>query len=502
MITEYSKMKILIILLLMFTVNLAEGQDYQNICSEGTTLFKSPASFLKAFRRDSLYLSGSNDTTFLSYRTILPIPNSYCYDTNGGSILGRKIIKNYNGWFNFFNRANDTIYLNCQGGPGSTWKFMNLPNGCYLHAQITSIISDTVLGMIDSVKVITLQAKDQNNINIQHIFNQKQIKLSKNYGLSKMFDAYLMPNDTLPFLLAGKSSVMLGIQNLHWKEIYDFDTGDVFHYFGTINMVGNGGNWSKIYRVLSKTTYGNNDSVEYTMEYCNHTFVGVPPQYIDTFDTIAVKYNWLSLTSNNPWVNSLPEEFTPTGDFSAKFYQNINQFNGRHMKGTVRNRYVFSPDDNCWIWFIGNHTPYYTNNYVKGLGLTYSGVYVIPDYTPEYSTENLVYFKKGSEIWGTPVSADCHTLVHVNDLNPVPAAKVTIFPNPVTTVATIYVENLDLRTEPEIIMNDMLGRTVFRSGIQNKLTHFNRNEIQNGAYILFIANRREIICKPIVLVLN
>lgn len=91
------KVKILIILLLMFTVNLAEGQNYQNKCSQGTTLFKSPAFFLKEFSRDSLFLSGSNDTTFFSYRTILPFPNSYCYDTNGGSILGRKIIKNFIG---------------------------------------------------------------------------------------------------------------------------------------------------------------------------------------------------------------------------------------------------------------------------------------------------------------------------------------------------------------------------------------------------------------------
>jgi hypothetical protein len=61
---------------------------------------------------------------------------------------------------------------------------------------------------------------------------------------------------------------------------------------------------------------------------------------------------------------------------------------------------------------------------------------------------------------------------------------------------------LNLSTEPEIIMNDMLSRTVFRSGIQNKLTHFKRKEIQNGAYILFIENKGEILCKPIVLVLN
>ncbi|MEI7727551.1 MAG: T9SS type A sorting domain-containing protein [Bacteroidota bacterium] len=496
-------MKYLTILLVVILPVFIYGQDFQFVCSPGTTYYKSPVNSLKAFRRDSVVTSGVNDTTFYSYRTILNVDGNPCKDTIGGSVLGRKIFKRHDGWFHFFNRANDTIFLNSQGVVGTTWKFCNLPNSCYLQAEIISIGMDSVLGIPDEVKIISLQAKNNIHVNIPHIFNQKQIKLSKHYGFSQMFDVYLMPNDTTIFKLCGKTDLSLGFQNLKWQEIFNYDPGDIFHYRGSFTGYGNGGGWSEIYKVLSKTTYGNNDSVEYIMEYCKREVVGgYPPTVYNTWDTITVRYNWEQLDLNNQWALRLPEEFVPSAGFADLYYQNVNVFNGREMKGRIRNRYSFSNSANCWAWFGGGGTPYYTYNYTKGLGNTSYSYFVIPELNPVYSDENLVYFQKGTETWGTPVSTACNILLPVDENTVKSNMKVHIIPNPVVSSSTITIENFDISTHPVLQIIDIYGRSVFLCGVQCNQTVFNRNDIPAGLYILRIMDHDGIGCSSRMVIIN
>ena len=491
-------MKRTVIFIAVWLPLTVHSQDFQNICSPETTYYHSPAFYLKAFRMDSAIVSGINDTTFYSYRTILDVDTSYCMDTIGGSILGRKVFKRHDGWFFFFNRDQDTVFLNSQGTAGSVWKFSNLPNNCYLQAQITSIITDTILGIQDQVKVITLQAKNSNNINIPHIFNQKQIKLSNHYGLSLTYDFWLFPADTVPYKIAGKTCLSLGTGNLRWQEIYNYDTGDVFHYQGSFNSQYTGGVWSKILTVLDKVVYGNNDSVEYIMEYCKHEVVGYPPEYYNTYDTITVKYNWTILDINNAWAWRLQNEFAPSGGFSDGFFQNINVFNGRQMKGHVINGYYFY-QDSCWMPWGGWGYPYLNYHFTEGLGLTLYSYYVIPQYIPEELGENLVYFKKGTETWGIPVSPNCSMLVDVEDKKVSFLSKIHIFPNPVSTQGNILIDNLDLTTNPEIVILDLYGRQVFHSLIQTNPFIINRGNIPAGMYMINIKDYKGVKRPSVIL---
>jgi len=129
-------MKKLLFPLLFFWVNILVAQNYQNICSPGTTYYKDNSGNLKAFRRDSVVLMGNNDTMFISYNAIRDTGGT-CRDTSNGSILGRKILKKHNGWFCFFNRYQDSISLNTQATLNQTWKFCDLPSGSYIQAQVT-----------------------------------------------------------------------------------------------------------------------------------------------------------------------------------------------------------------------------------------------------------------------------------------------------------------------------------------------------------------------------
>jgi len=47
-----------------------------------------------------------------------------------------------------------------------TWKFCALPHQSYIQATVTSIVNESVLGMIDQVKTITFQAKNSSNVNL------------------------------------------------------------------------------------------------------------------------------------------------------------------------------------------------------------------------------------------------------------------------------------------------------------------------------------------------
>ena len=229
-------MKKLIILLLCFSGGVMYAQDYQNICSPGTTFYQNNTGIIKAFRQDSVYPQGNNDTVFLSYRTIRPFNVNGCYDTTNGSILGRRIFKKHDGTFCFFNWNKDTLRIRTQAVLNDTWKFCDLPGGSRIDARVTAIYQDSVLGLTDEVKVITFQAKDLNGNNIAHFLNQKTIKLTRHYGISGTYDLYFMPdiesNDGSSYSLAGKTNPSLGIRNLAWKDIYNFDAGDEFHWNG------------------------------------------------------------------------------------------------------------------------------------------------------------------------------------------------------------------------------------------------------------------------------
>jgi len=50
--------------LFIIFANILFSQNYQNICTNGLTFYKDNANNIKAFRLDSMYLPGSNDTIF------------------------------------------------------------------------------------------------------------------------------------------------------------------------------------------------------------------------------------------------------------------------------------------------------------------------------------------------------------------------------------------------------------------------------------------------------
>ena len=233
-------MKRIFIIFLVVVPFFLHAQNYQNICSPGITFFNDSVYNMGAFRRDSAIHQTNGDTLFISYRAIRDTAYGLfqCSDTTQGSVLGRKILRTSSGWFYFFNRYNDTLKLKTQATLNETWKFCQLTGGSYIQASVTNIINDSVLGQPDQVKIITFQAKNSGNVNISHQMNGQIIHLSKHYGLTRFFDVFSIPDNIFIYELAGKASPPIGIQDFGWRDVYNYNVGDIFHYLGNGSSSG------------------------------------------------------------------------------------------------------------------------------------------------------------------------------------------------------------------------------------------------------------------------
>ncbi|MEI6898621.1 MAG: T9SS type A sorting domain-containing protein [Bacteroidota bacterium] len=479
-------MKRTLLFCLLISPNLIHSQNFRNICSPGTTLFQSPSGEVKAFRRDSVYPKASLDTTFISYRTIRENP-TWCSDTTNGSVLGRKVYAKSNGWFYFFNASGDSIAINTGASLNAAWKFCNLPGNSYIEAKVTSILTDTVLGFPDQVKIITFQAKNGSN-NITHILNQRSIRLSKHNGLSKMLDVFHIPNDTLIYSLAGKTNPPLGVQALTWNQIYEFNIGDEFHYTGA-DCWGTTYLYSKneIYNVIGKTVYGN-DSVTYQMEYCRKDTMGAPtPGSTRVHDTLNITYNFHKLATDNPWFSKLPEEFINEYNLASS-YGTYTDYGDRKTQSAFFQKYMvdnFNPG--CWV-FLGQPECWgiFQNEvrYAAGLGNAYYHeiCYANGMYT-HFKSNSLVYYQKGSQTWGTPIALDCWTLTTVQPRAKSKQCDLQILPNPVTSFATIFTTGINPGDKAIYRITDLLGKTILTI-IANEPVKISRSDFSPGIYLI------------------
>ncbi|MEI7897241.1 MAG: T9SS type A sorting domain-containing protein [bacterium] len=481
-------MKNFLIIFLFSWVKLVFAQDYQNICTPGTTFFQGNDGYFKAFRLDSQELPGSSDTIFYSYRairdsTLFPFD---CRDTSNGDALGRKTWKRHDGWFWFFNKKNDTIKINSQAAVNQSWKYCSLPGNGYLQATVSAIITDSVAGTTDLVKVIFFQAKNASGNNMSGIFNQKEIKLSQHYGLSKVYDIYHTPFDTLELVLIGKTSPLLGIQPFTWADVYDFNIGDEFHYSGhDTYSAGATVQWKSIKKILGKTVYGNSDSVHYRVEECKKRWYPVPPPNTSSMhDTLVESYNFILLASEEA-ISMLPDEFQRHEMQAAACSRRFSEFNHRQEQVYDVNGYQWDWTNGCFsdpfeLWGPVSH-------YAPGLGLT-NWIYQLADVTVEEHTSDLVYFRKATEVWGTQVATDCSILLGTEEKVSSPGPSIGVIPNPAETEVRIQLDNFRPEKSFRFSLYDYSGEKVRDGNFTSKTFTINRDGLAPGLYLLVITD--------------
>ena len=480
-------MKKIILLLFLIAPILLHAQDYTNICSAGPAFYKKmTTTTVKSFKYTSFTVA-AGDTTFATFAAIRD-SGAVCLDTTKGSIFGRKIYRvGATKTFFFFNKKRDTVRVETKGQVGYTWKFVNLSAGTYLEANVISMAPDTVIGILDDVMLIQLQAKRYDGTLVASPWNGKFLKLSKHYGLSRTFDMLNVPFDTTYYTLVGKSHPVIGLQDFGWKEVYNFNIGDVLHFSGYDNGLAPGqtSTWKEIKTVFAKTTYGANDSVQYKFDRCRSTVTNPGSNHVYIHDTLIVKYNFRTL-ANDSSIMRFPDQFVRQNIYASQFDRYMKTYNDHQTKKVGEDKYRFI--NSCFL--IPSGSVILNRSYTEGLGLA---EYFRDDQTTQ-NYYKLVYFKKGSEIWGSPVGTQCSPLLDIQEQPSVTTQQVRIVPNPMKNQAELVIDGINLNDGIQFVIFNLVGKEVFRQNVYSNHMTFEKNSLPAGLYI-YIVTGKETIAK-------
>jgi len=119
------------------TITSSGSELYEHLFGWANFLQKDePPTWWKHLKQQASLYPAGGDTIFYSFSTIRDTAAD-CKDTTKGSIFGRKVYRhNTDLMFLFFNKRNDTIFVNAKAILNETWKFVNLNITTFLEAKL------------------------------------------------------------------------------------------------------------------------------------------------------------------------------------------------------------------------------------------------------------------------------------------------------------------------------------------------------------------------------
>ena len=472
----------LVLWLIGWTVSCM-AQNYQLIQPNHVNHFLADREIL-SIRIDSMQTVGAK-THYYNHKTMAPTDpiNLFCALIQvDSSWLGTSIEVDTNGFYTFKNHQNKSLMVYSQAALNVSWTFYDWANGDYIDAEITSIDTMTILGVLDSVKTISFQARNMGLL-VSHPINNKTIRFSKNHGLIDWFAIGNFPDKLDEYHLVGTTNGNLGIANLEAAGIFDYEVGDEFHIRSEYRAGTSPWSYRISYRrdiVLDKRMSNNQDTIIYTFQVCENSYQNltmVPdPDTLFTIDTIQEAV----LLSSKEW-SALSYELREDGQSYAVFV--IDDVFNRLTKRFDQEYYRPQPDSSCWALFLGSAPPY--RDYIKGLGGLYQ------EHPDPWAAQDrkLVYYNKNGETAGTPLTIQClHTstvmLAGVDD-------QVQIYPNPFQHKTTISIQNFDVNDDWTLELYNSLGKQLRSVSIQDAQFDLEKAGLPAGMYICQLHNQQK-----------
>ncbi len=474
-------------LLLIFFIggaSLANAQDWRALRTNGSYLYNTVYGVIMAYRVDTAWASGS-DSVFRSFPVIQQL-NSNCYSPSEGSWIGRLCVVKPNGDNVFTNYRYDSIVMKTHAGLGASWVMCDTGN---VVATVVAVRDTNFCGLNDTVKIIALSST------ISYI-NGTLCILSKHYGLISTPDLFHFPDDPMMsfydhYSLVGMSNPPNGLQNLTREETFTYNVGDEFHWY---NFFTNGGfinpyheieSWA-IYRVLEKVPTLTSDTLKYRFERCKklreyyHNFSKDSTSEIFTnfHDTIVIIH--LLNTSEVAGFDQLPgtEVYNTYGEL-------FEHTMGLHMSGLRAKSFPA-----IYQFYSMMYPACWTRLSVDACGAStfyYDGIYGYEfecSYFTEQESDQLMYYKKGSIVWGTPYN--CEELLSDEFNESISSKLLTIAPNPATDHVDITLKNAIAGLNFELF--DLTGTIVKQALLKDPVTSIGCEDLHAGLYIYRITN--------------
>lgn len=409
------------------------------------------------------------------------------------SWIGSKIIVKEDGTNIFFNKEEDSIKIETLAKLNETWTSYQKEDSLIIKAEIINWDTTSFLGITDSVKTIGFQAYDENMDSLAHEVNEMTIAISKYHGFVRTLNFYLFPligedvfvHPLKQYELAGLSQPDVGLDNLTWFDIHDYQIGYEIHILFESESSGQGVNSEEttktIYKYIGRSDF--EDSIQYTIHRKKHiysysTYEGeeyITNEYYD--DTISKKIY------PNAFFDALPESVNPESNLIDNYQRMFadppyNESDGNVSKRDLSNLYAFFPiEGDCWgAQFSKNKI----KRYLKGLGGPYY-YYTSPGY---WKSRDLVYYEKGDETWGNPLEIN----VGIDQINS-KEARVKVIPNPASERISIRFKYPDALPAGFKLFNNQ-GRLVKTKNLQKKITELNILNLSKGIYIYQIINKK------------
>lgn len=441
---------------MMSVGSVAFAQNYSVLQAEKTFLYEGSEGYIYGMRVDSVSQQG-DDVIFHLLKNLQAV-NGYCYIPEGPSWLGDKILIRPNGESVFYNINIEPVTIKTQANLNETWICYTSASVSF-RATVSSIEEGEVLGLSDTLKTISFQAINANGQNIDHAVNAFQVVLSKDYGMQKTLNFYNFPQHYVGFFLklmqqmtlVGFNQPETGIQDLSWKEVHDYEVGDILHIEAYTKFINYNSNLQTLQRFLGKQILG--DTIVYQIEEKkkrsllhsgNNTFNAS----IDTIDF---------------YVGVNPDfEVVPGVAYSVNFVEDGYDVNhlrqGPHDTNKVMGSGLFVVPyfDTCYDYVIIDGCTE-NNEYIKGLGGPYFRCFNFPE---EEMERKLVYYKKGDIEWGTPID------FNVGNITPGLAEhEMNIYPNP--TNGMTYFSFNGINSSLEISIYSVTGKEVMKQTTVN-----------------------------------
>lgn len=415
------------IFLFMVIYDKLMAQDYQLINPNRTSFFISNQGKAQAIRVDSIYSEGAR-TVYEFYKQwkLINAFNGECSTPDSAIWCGHRCKVDTNGVHEFMNGKGQAIFIHSHASLNDSWVFHQYANGLYLEAKISAVGIQSFLGLNDSVKTVSLQLKDSLGYTDDVMHNYVIIEFSKNYGLISSYNFTEENYYIEQYAIDGMLNPDMGNTYLKWRDIYDFDINDEFHYKEGSFMMGVSQSYGEtVNRVIDKQVFFSGDSIIYTFqrskysETADYQTLTTTPDY--TIDTTTTTY---SATND---LNYLPDEAIVGSTGPSISYKWVNQQNNNMRRVLIPNNATLYYQDSCWHYIHGD--PGSELSYMEGCGLKdhSSG-----DFNSS-SHNTLVYYRKGTEEWGEQVS--------IRSFETKQKKGITAYPNPTRAGSII---NLDI----------------------------------------------------------
>lgn len=461
--------------LVCFVVSILYANDYQTFLSNRVALYQSTSGQIVGMTIDSVAFNG--DSILYPMKMIQPIEDD-CLDENGASWLGDKIIISPE-WNYFLNIQGDTIKIKTNAGFHESWMLFEDEE-----VSVTAIVyfhdTMTVLGLVDSVKTIELQAyyKTYPTGNFPHGI----LLLSKHFGLIFTYDLYLFPYNQQKnsssrleeFVLVGIDNSDYGIQNLKWFDVFDFQPGDEFHT-EEIDLTTTDGPPSKrtfkqIWKIQNREDFA--DSIVYEIQDKHER------TYIYDQEVISYELNDKTerlVIRQNPDFDLLPgRPYVNDNHLLSNFMllENSIPCKGKNSEISYNNNL------SCWSYLLDYYSEvciYGKKLYYKGLGGPYyniiSGCFSID---MSYETRTLLYYKKGTVVWGTPMILSALDKLTYD-------ANIAVYRNPAKDVLCIKLTHPANHCTIKIF--DLTGVLLLNEEIMSAESEINLTSFTRGLYV-------------------